>query len=53
MTVPLMVLALGSIVVGWLSVPKLFGPLGFHTFEDWLSHGLRRESTAARNPRLV
>ncbi len=38
MTVPLTVLAVGSILVGWLSVPKAwtFLPESFHAFEHWL-----------------
>ena len=38
MIIPLQVLAVGSILVGWLAVPKWFGPLGLHTFETWLMH---------------
>ena len=38
MIIPLQLLAVGSIVVGWLAVPKWFGPIGFHTFETWLMH---------------
>jgi NADH-quinone oxidoreductase subunit L len=38
MTVPLLVLAAGSILVGWLGVPKVFSALPplFHSFEHWL-----------------
>jgi len=37
MTVPLMVLAAGSVLVGWLGTPKLFGlPEFFRGFEGWL-----------------
>lgn len=39
MTVPLTVLAAGSILVGWLGVPKVWSALPgiFHSFEHWLS----------------
>ncbi len=39
MTVPLMVLAAGSVLVGWLGVPKVFSalPSFFHSFEHWLA----------------
>jgi NADH-quinone oxidoreductase subunit L len=38
MTIPLSVLALGSILAGWIGVPKLwsFMPEGFRLFEHWL-----------------
>jgi len=37
MTVPLTVLAVGSVLVGWLGTPKLWGMSGwFHGFEQWL-----------------
>jgi len=38
MTVPLSVLAAGSVLVGWLAVPKVwsFLPEIFHSFENWL-----------------
>jgi NADH-quinone oxidoreductase subunit L len=38
MTVPLMVLAAGSALAGWIGVPKLWSlfPEGFRTFEHWL-----------------
>jgi NADH-quinone oxidoreductase subunit L len=37
MTVPLTVLAVGSVLVGWLGTPKLWGFTGwFHGFEQWL-----------------
>jgi NADH-quinone oxidoreductase subunit L len=35
MTLPLQVLAVGSILGGWLSVPHVF-PIHLHIFEDWL-----------------
>jgi NADH-quinone oxidoreductase subunit L len=35
MTGPLQVLAVGSIFVGWLSVPHVF-PMHWHVFENWL-----------------
>ncbi|HJZ97476.1 MAG TPA: NADH-quinone oxidoreductase subunit L, partial [Candidatus Solibacter sp.] len=38
MTLPLMVLAAGSVLVGWLGTPKVWGLPGFfHTFETWLA----------------
>jgi len=39
MTVPLMVLAVGSVVAGWLGVPKLWTAFGenFRLFEAWLA----------------
>jgi NADH-quinone oxidoreductase subunit L len=38
MTVPLMVLAAGSVLAGWLGTPKLFGlPEFFRGFEGWLA----------------
>ncbi|HWQ55306.1 MAG TPA: NADH-quinone oxidoreductase subunit L [Bryobacteraceae bacterium] len=38
MTVPLMVLAAGSVLVGWLGTPKLWNlPEFFRTFETWLA----------------
>jgi NADH-quinone oxidoreductase subunit L len=39
MTVPLMVLAAGSVLAGWIGVPKLwsFLPEGFRAFEHWLA----------------
>ena len=38
MTAPLIVLAAGSALGGWLAVPKVWGslPEAFHTFEHWL-----------------
>jgi NADH-quinone oxidoreductase subunit L len=38
MTVPLVALAAGSVLAGWLGTPKLWG-LGetFHAFENWLA----------------
>ncbi len=37
MTVPLTVLAVGSILAGWIGTPKLWGLSGwFHGFEQWL-----------------
>ena len=46
MTVPLMVLALGSIVVGWFAVPKwwTFLPDSFRFFETWLAHAFGHEA---------
>ncbi|MEJ5370153.1 MAG: NADH-quinone oxidoreductase subunit L [Bryobacteraceae bacterium] len=38
MTVPLMVLAAGSVVAGWIGMPKVFGESGFQqAFEHWLA----------------
>ncbi len=39
MTVPLMVLAAGSVLAGWIGVPKLWSifPEGFRTLETWLA----------------
>ncbi|MGE5647585.1 MAG: NADH-quinone oxidoreductase subunit L [Acidobacteriota bacterium] len=39
MTVPLVVLAAGSVLAGWLGVPKLWSifPESFRTFETWLA----------------
>ncbi|HVP47202.1 MAG TPA: NADH-quinone oxidoreductase subunit L [Bryobacteraceae bacterium] len=37
MTIPLSVLALGSVLAGWIGTPKLWGLTGwFHGFEQWL-----------------
>jgi NADH-quinone oxidoreductase subunit L len=45
MTVPLMVLALGSIVGGWFAVPRwwTFLPDSFRFFETWLAHVFGQE----------
>ena len=58
MTVPLMVLAAGSVLAGWIGVPKLwsFLPEGFRAFEHWLApvliaetaHGAEHHADAAR-----
>jgi NADH-quinone oxidoreductase subunit L len=39
MTVPLMALAAGSVLAGWIGVPKLWSvfPAGFRAFEHWLA----------------
>ena len=38
MTVPLTVLAAGSVVAGWIGMPKVFGESGFQqAFEHWLA----------------
>jgi len=39
MTVPLMVLAAGSVLAGWIGVPRLWSifPEGFRTLETWLA----------------
>jgi NADH-quinone oxidoreductase subunit L len=50
MTVPLMILAAGSVLAGWLGVPKLFGQNSvFQAFEHWLEPVFEagRESAAA------
>jgi NADH-quinone oxidoreductase subunit L len=46
MTVPLMVLALGSIVAGWFAVPRwwTFFPDSFRFFETWLANVFGREA---------
>ncbi len=46
MTVPLMVLALGSIVAGWFAVPRwwTFLPDSFRFFDTWLAHVFGREN---------
>jgi NADH-quinone oxidoreductase subunit L len=47
MTVPLSILAIGSVVVGWLGTPKLWSlPEGFRAFETWLEpvFGAARET---------
>jgi len=37
MTVPLSILALGSVAAGWVGIPKVFGENGFfQAFEHWL-----------------
>ena len=42
MTIPLVVLAAGSVLAGWIGVPKLFSmlPEGFRAFEHWLAPAL-------------
>ena len=47
MTVPLMVLAAGSVLAGWIGVPKLWSlfPEGFRTFETWLATVVGNEAT--------
>ncbi len=49
MTVPLMALAAGSVLAGWIGVPKLwsFLPEGFRAFEHWLAPVLASEHAAA------
>jgi NADH-quinone oxidoreductase subunit L len=46
MTVPLMVLALGSIVAGWFAVPRWWTifPDSFRFFETWLANVFGREA---------
>ncbi len=45
MTVPLMALAAGSVLAGWIGVPKLWSifPDGFRTIETWLAGVLGNE----------
>ncbi len=47
MTIPLMVLAAGSVVAGWIGVPKLWSifPESFRVFETWLAGVLGNEQT--------
>ena len=47
MTVPLMVLAAGSVLAGWIGVPKLWTmfPEGFRTLETWLAGVLGNAAT--------
>ena len=47
MTVPLMVLAAGSVLAGWIGVPKLWSifPDGFRTLETWLAGVLGNAAT--------
>ncbi len=52
MTGPLMVLAAGSALVGWLSVPKMF-PVGSHLFEHWLEQVFGAETGGAEIPELL
>ena len=49
MTVPLMVLALGSVFAGWIGVPKLWSafPESFRAFEHWLGPMFAAESAHA------
>ncbi len=48
MTVPLMALAAGSVLAGWIGVPKLwsFLPESFRAFEHWLAPVLIAETAA-------
>ena len=47
MTVPLMVLAAGSALAGWIGVPKAWSifPEGFRTFETWLAAAVGNAAT--------
>jgi NADH-quinone oxidoreductase subunit L len=47
MTAPLVVLAAGSVLAGWIGVPKLWSifPEGFRTFEVWLAAVVGNETT--------
>jgi NADH-quinone oxidoreductase subunit L len=48
MTAPLVVLAAGSLLVGWLGVPKMWGlPEFFRSFEAWLAPVFPPEAEAA------
>ncbi|HTS28119.1 MAG TPA: NADH-quinone oxidoreductase subunit L [Bryobacteraceae bacterium] len=48
MTVPLMILALGSVTAGYLSTPKVWNlPQAFHTFESWLGPVFATAATEA------
>ncbi len=55
MTVPLMVLAVGSALVGWLAVPKGWGffPSGFHAFDHWLEPVFGVEVSGTESPELI
>jgi NADH-quinone oxidoreductase subunit L len=53
MTVPLQLLALSSVAAGWLAVPALFGPLGFHTFEQWLAPLFEEDGSKIESPELL
>jgi NADH-quinone oxidoreductase subunit L len=53
MTVPLIVLAAGSALVGWLAVPKLFGQFGFHVFDHWLEHSFGGQHGEHHIPELA
>ncbi len=48
MTVPLMVLAAGSILAGWIGTPVAFGPIHEHlpSLEHWLSPAIAAEPAA-------
>jgi NADH-quinone oxidoreductase subunit L len=52
MTGPLMVLAAGSALAGWLAVPKWF-PVGAHVFETWLEGVPGPGKAAAEIPELL
>ncbi len=47
MTLPLVALAAGSVLAGWIGVPKLWSifPESFRTFETWLATVLGNEAT--------
>ncbi len=49
MTIPLSVLAVGSVLAGWIGVPKLWSafPDAFRTFEHWLAPALASVSAHA------
>jgi len=49
MTVPLTLLAIGSVLAGWLGTPKLWNlPESFRAFERWLQPSLLRPRWKAR-----
>ncbi|MCE5309236.1 MAG: NADH-quinone oxidoreductase subunit L [Acidobacteriales bacterium] len=49
MTVPLQVLAAGSVLAGWIGVPKIWGAFGegFRSFEHWLAPAVGGEAAGA------
>ncbi|MEN6602000.1 MAG: NADH-quinone oxidoreductase subunit L [Bryobacteraceae bacterium] len=49
MTVPLQVLAAGSVLAGWIGVPKIWGVFGegFRSFEHWLAPAVGGEAVGA------
>jgi NADH-quinone oxidoreductase subunit L len=55
MTIPLMALAAGSALGGWLAVPKswTFLPEGFHIFETWLGNVFGAEAGKLESPELI
>jgi len=49
MTVPLQALAAGSVLAGWIGVPKIWGVFGegFRSFEHWLAPAVGGETVGA------